>query len=199
MSAQPHDYHVDSTLVPYDLNHLYTVEEYLGLPEDDSFFYELQDGVIIVSPRPGWNHRVVSGELYVQIRTQLPDELATAQDVDIDIQLPTAVVRAPDLVIVRSDARHQRNLSAADVVLAVEILSPGSIRMDTKEKLYEYEEAGIPNYWVIDPKRPVTATIYRLYDHGYEESQRGEHAFSVDEPCPLTIDLGALLPADQAP
>lgn len=194
MSAQPHDPPHDTTLVPYDLNHLYTVEEYLGLPEDDSFKYELQDGVIIVSPRPGWNHQVLSGRLFGQIWPQLPDDLASAPDVDVDIQLPTPVVRAPDLVVVRASALSLGTLTAGDVVLAVEILSPGSIRKDTKDKFHEYEEAGIPNYWVVDPQSPVTATVYRLYEHGYEASQRAEHTFTVEEPCQLTIDLDALLP-----
>jgi Uma2 family endonuclease len=198
MTAPSEDFHQGGgTLVPYDLDRLYTVEEYLGLSEDKSRHYELQDGVIIMSPRPRLTHQVVSGELYHQIRPQLPAGLIAAQDIDIDIQLPTPTVRAPDLVVLRSSAWQQPIVQASDVVLAVEIISPGSIRMDTKIKLLEYDEAGIPNYWVVDPRPPiVTATVYRLYDHGYEESERAEHSFTIDEPCPLTIDLDALLPAD---
>jgi Uma2 family endonuclease len=186
--------HDDPTLVPYDLHRLYTVEEYLELPEDNAFHYELQDGVIIVSPRPGWDHQVVSGMLFGQVWPQLPDDLSSAPDVDIDLPVPMATVRASDLVVIHASARRKDVRTAADVVLAVEILSPGSIRVDTKIKLAEYEETGIPNYWVIDPRPPVTATVYRLYDHGYEESQRAEHTFTVDEPCRLTINLDALLP-----
>jgi Uma2 family endonuclease len=198
-AAHPDDSHqVDSTLVPFDLDRLYSVEEYLGLSEDKTFRYELQDGVLIVSPRPAWNHQVVSGELYLQLRPQLHPELAIAQDIDVDLEFSTPTVRAPDLVVIRAEARDQEILKASDVMLAVEIISPGSIRMDTKTKLLEYDEAGIPNYWVVDPRPPiVTATVYRLYEHGYEESQRAEHTFEVDDPCPLRIDLDALLlPAD---
>jgi Uma2 family endonuclease len=196
MTAPSEDSHHVGTVVPYDLRRLYTVEEYLDLSEDNSFHYELQDGVIVISPRPGWHHQVVSGGLFVQIRPQLPAELATAPSVEIDLQLPTPTVRTPDLVVIRSSARRQEIIRASDVLLAVEILSPGSIYIDTTIKPIEYANAGIPNLWVVDPRPPiVTATVYRLYEHGYEESQRAKHTFTVDEPCPLTIDLDALLPA----
>lgn len=185
-----------ATLVPYDLHRLYTVEEFEQLPEDNSFRYELQDGVIIVSPRPGWNHMVVAGRLFGQIEPQLPDDMPIAIEVDLDLELERETARIPDLLVVRSDAVRERGLQKASaVLLAVEILSPGSVDLDTRIKPMEYADAGIPNYWVIDPRPPVTATVYRLYGEDYEESQRGEHTMTVSEPCPVTIDLDALLPA----
>jgi hypothetical protein len=48
---------------------------------------------------------------------------------------------------------------------------------------------------LIDPKPPVTATVYRLVGGEYHESQRAEHVLEVDQPCSLRIDLDALLPA----
>jgi len=89
----------------------------------------------------------------------------------------------------------QRGLTtASDLVLAVEVLSPSSVRTDTVTKPVDYADAGIPNYWVIDPNSPVTATVYHLVDGAYEESQRAAGQFTVSEPCALTIDLDALLP-----
>lgn len=197
MSALPHDpHHADTTLVPYDLTHLYTVEEFLRLPEDNSFRYELQDGVIIVSPRPSNLHMKVLLRLGAQMDSQLPDHLDVLPEVDVDLGLPERLVRAPDLVVLPRDLDRKGANRASDVLLAIEILSPGSIRLDTKIKFGEYDEAGIPNLWLVDPQPPVTVTVYRLYDHGYEESLRAEHTFTVDEPCPLTIDLDALLPAE---
>lgn len=45
-------------------------------------------------------------------------------------------------------------VSAADVVLVVEIVSPGSRGTDHVMKLHEYAKAGIENYWIVDPDAP---------------------------------------------
>jgi Uma2 family endonuclease len=181
------------TLVPYDLRRLYTVEEFALLPEDNSFLYELQDGVISVSPRPAWAHQAVFGNLYGQVDAQLPADLVAAPAVDLDLELERETARVPDLLVVRAEGLRKHGMQkASDVLLAVEILSPGSVDLDTRIKPMEYADAGIPN-WVVDPTPPVTATVHGLYGEDYEESQRAEHTFTVTEPCPLTIDLDALL------
>lgn len=183
------------TALPYDPNHYYTVEEFAALPEDPSAHYELQDGVIIVSPKAAKEHMFASYELHYQIRQQLPAGMFAVGEIDVDLQLATPVVRAPDLLIARTGAFGQRGVAkASDVLLAVEILSPSSLRTDTIHKPLDYADAGIPNYWVIDASAPVTATIYHLIDGEYEESQRVEGTFTVHEPCELTVDLNALLP-----
>jgi Uma2 family endonuclease len=56
----------------------------------------------------------------------------------------------------------------------------------------DYADAGIPHLWLIDPDRPVSATVLTLVDGEYEESQRAEHGFTVTEPFPLTIELDKL-------
>lgn len=183
------------TALQYNPNHYYTVEEFAALPEDPSAHYELQDGVIIVSPKAAKEHMFASYKLFGQIDPQLPKGLFAVGEIDVDLQLATPVVRAPDLLIARTGAFGQRGIAkASDVLLAVEILSPSSVRTDTLVKPIDYADAGIPNYWVIDAESPVTATVYQLVDGEYEESQRVVGTFTVSEPCPLTIDLGALLP-----
>lgn len=183
------------TALPFDPHHYYTVDEFAALPEDTSLRYELQEGVIVVSPRPAYAHQAASGELYLQLRPQLPANLAVVQELDVDLQLPTPRVRVPDLVIMNRAATRRSGLArASDVLVAIEIVSPGSVDLDTKIKPMEYADAGIPHFWLIDPRRPVVAAISNLIDGNYEESQRAEHAFRVSAPCDLTIDLDALLP-----
>lgn len=182
------------TALPFDPRHYYTVAEFAALPEDTSYRYELQEGTIVVSPRPSYDHMIVSGELYRQLRPQLPGNLAVAQELDLDLQLATPRVRVPDLMVVSKSGAHRNSMiRASDVALCIEIISPGSVDLDSKIKPMEYADAGIPNFWLIDPRPPVTATIYRLIDADYEESQRAEHRFAVMEPCELSVDLDALL------
>jgi Uma2 family endonuclease len=179
---------------PYDRCR-YTVEEFAALPEDNSMRYELLAGRIVASPRPALAHMVVVNRLYTQIDAQLPDGLLVVSEIDLDLELSPPVVRIPDLVIVDARVAGESGLvKASDVVLAVEVFSPSSLRSDTKVKPLEYAAAGIPNLWLIDPVRPVTVVSYRLVGGDYEESQRAVHTLRVSEPCALHIDLDLLLP-----
>lgn len=181
---------------PYDARHLYTVEEFAALPEDNSMRYELQEGLIVVSPRPALPHMIVLNELWGQLNPQVTDELIVVTEIDVDLQLDPPMVRIPDLVIVHARAARTPGIvTASDVLLAVEVISPSSVRADTKVKPMEYADAGIPHLWLVDPQHPVTATAYRLVDGHYEESQRAEQTLHVQEPCELRVELGSLLPA----
>jgi Uma2 family endonuclease len=62
--------------------------------------------------------------------------------------------------------RFQRRYLDGPADLAVEIVSPESIRRDRETKLSEYETAGVPEYWIIDPEREE-ALFYQLADGRY--------------------------------
>ena len=88
-------------------------------------------------------------------------------------QKPTG--REPDLVFVRREHVERIKPTFVDgpADLAVEIVSPDSVTRDYREKLAEYEAAGIPEYWIIDP-RQRTATFYQLDADGrYRAAQIG--------------------------
>jgi Uma2 family endonuclease len=75
--------------------------------------------------------------------------------------------REPDILFVRKDRLQivqPTHLSeAADLV--IEIVSPESIGRDRGEKFVEYEEAGVQEYWLIDPEREQ-AEFYQLGETG---------------------------------
>lgn len=171
----------------------YTVEEFAALPENRSVRCELQGGLLVVSPRPFQPHMIALGELGDQLRSQVPSWLRVIQEIEVVLDGVPVTVRAPDLVVMPRSALRQRGMArSAEILLAVEIVSAGSVKTDNVVKFMEYADAGIPHFWVVDPKPPVTATVYRLVDGHYEESQRAEGAMRVTEPCPLTVDLNAL-------
>jgi len=174
----------------------YTVDEFAALPEDNSMRFELLYGRMVASPRPLMPHMVVIGELYVQLRPQLPDGMLAVTEIDLDLRLTPPVVRIPDLVILDAGAvRKPGIVKAEDVLLAVEVLSPSYVRTDMKIKPLLYADAGIPNLWVVDLRPPVTMTVHRLVNGNYEQSQRAEHTVLVHDPCKLRIDVHSLLPA----
>jgi Uma2 family endonuclease len=63
--------------------------------------------------------------------------------------------REPDLLFVAQEHLERLRESFLDgpADLVVEILSPESAGRDRGEKFYEYEEAGISEYWLVDPLR----------------------------------------------
>ena len=184
--------------------HLLTIAEYAALAEDDRYRWELQEGNLVMSPRPTMRHMIASGELRDQLKTQLPAEWWVIRDLDVDLQLAPADQpgwsRRPDLLVVHKDAVARVDaegglLRAREVSLVIEIASPGSQRMDRVIKRGEYADAGIPYYWIIDLEPPVSLIAHHLAgEFGYGDD--GEHtgAYAPREPWPLRIDLAALLP-----
>ena len=63
--------------------------------------------------------------------------------------------RAPDILFVakRNLGRLKRLCLEGPGDLVVEIISPGSRAVDRGEKFYEYEQGGVPEFWLIDPQR----------------------------------------------
>jgi Uma2 family endonuclease len=76
-------------------------------------------------------------------------------------------VREPDLLIVLNENAHRIKETylqgPADII--VEIVSPESTNRDRGAKLAEYESAGVPEYWLLDPLR-TESIVYALGEDG---------------------------------
>ena len=109
---------------------------------------------------------------------------------------PPPTVRVPDVVVTTDRAvaaQTRRAIRATDVLLAVEVLSDGTRRVDRVLKFSEYADAGIPQYWIVDLGTRTTLLAYTLVDGDYELS--GEHTGRVELQVaghPVTVDLDAL-------
>jgi len=180
-----------------------TVAEYAALPEDGEIRYELQEGILVMAPSPITDHQRCLRRLLRELEDQVPDGLEPIPDVDIDLQLvrpaQPGFVRRPDLVVVTCAAiertRRERGLlRASDVVLALEIISPSSRRMDTVVKHGEYADAGIPHYWVVDLDGDVSLTACHLAgDFGYASAAPSTGIFTAMNPFPVRLVLGGLV------
>ncbi|MGL5867156.1 MAG: Uma2 family endonuclease [Dermatophilaceae bacterium] len=179
-----------------------TAAEYAVLPADHEARYELQEGWIMMSPRPTPRHQRANRELVGQLVPQLPDyEVLPEVDVDLQLAPPSrpGTVRVPDVVVVSRNAFARADddgslLTASDVLLVVEFLSPGSTRIDTLVKHQEYAEAGIGHYWIIDlHDGPSLVACHLAGEFGYQDAQPVCGTFTTDTPVPLRIDLDTLL------
>ena len=126
-------------------------------------------------------------------------------DVDIDLQLARCdqpgTSRRPDLVVVERRALQRVRtegglLLAAETLLIIEIVSPGSRRTDFMIKRAEYADAGIPYYWILDLE-PAGAVSLRACHQaegtaGYVDYGAVANTYTTELPFPLTIDLAAI-------
>ncbi|TVT39862.1 Uma2 family endonuclease [Amycolatopsis rhizosphaerae] len=127
---------------------------------------------------------------------QLPDDLTALVNVEviIDARYPPTV-RAPDVVITHEQVvrLNQARLEPVDVLLAVEIISPGTARTDRVTKMSEYAEAGIAHYWLIDLANPPSLTVHELVAGRYKAVAKSTGPIDLAEPVPLTIDPAELM------
>ena len=113
----------------------WTVDDLDLLPESHHR-YELTDGALSVSPSPSSLHQVVAGRLFTRLEDLAPDPYIATQAVEI--RFGRQLTRIPDVLVVRSDQPARHWFSPAEVIIAVEIESPGSHIEDriTKPALY---------------------------------------------------------------
>ncbi len=167
-----------------------SLDDWRALGEDAAVRSELQEGVLIVSPSPGPSHQDAITALILQVGPVVPAAWKVAPDLDviIDSSFPPTV-RRPDLSVRKADAG--REVSADQVLLIVEILSPGTRRQDLVTKRSEYADAGIPHYWIVDLDGGPSVEALTLRDGQYEgANSTGE--FTTTVPFDLHVDLTAL-------
>lgn len=191
------------TALPLPRPRLLTAAEFAALDEASDGRYELQDGNVVMSPSPVPFHQACQGELLAQLRGQVPDHLKALPAVDLDLELvppgSPGFVRIPDVVVVTRAAFHRVGehgglLRAADAVLAVEILSPGSVRTDRVIKRGEYADAGIPHYWMLDlDDGPSLTACHLAGEFGYQDAVPERGVLVTDTPFPVRVDVAALL------
>jgi Uma2 family endonuclease len=179
--------------------HLLTIDEYAALGEDEHGRTELMEGNLVMSLSPTPNHQVAGLRLAMQLTQQLPPEYEPILDVDVNLELVPAdqpgTSRRPDVVVIRQTARqrvtvHGGLLRAADVLVAVEVVSPGSRRIDRIVKRAEYADAGIPHYWIVDLDAPVSLVACRLEPGvGYRDEPAATGTYTTDDPFPIRLDL----------
>jgi Uma2 family endonuclease len=163
------------------LQGLWTEEHYLALTNQTRQLFEFTDGVLEVLPITTSGHQVIVAFLYDLFHAVVRRNGGEVFFVGLRLRLRAGKFRMPDILMLfdKSDPRSQDAYwLGADLV--VEVVSPDGTRRDLEQKPLDYAEAGIPEYWIVNP---LDATIrvltldgpsYRL--HGRFE--RGERATS---------------------
>lgn len=163
----------------------YTIDDYYALPED--MHAELIDGVIYDMATPTSVHQSILTELVWQLKSYIRKKkgkcMLYAAPFDVQLDRDNRTMVEPDIMIVceRSLIQKRSYYGAPDFV--IEILSPSTRKKDTWLKLQKYRNAGVREYWIVDPDNK-TATVYD-FEHGSMPSEYG-----FDERVPVNIYNG---------
>lgn len=130
----------------------WTVEMRNALP-DDGQRYEVIDGELFVSPAPRWTHQEAVGALYLLLQPYVARQQAGHTILSpADVEFAPDTVVEPDLFVVPLvKGRRPRDWrEASHMLLAIEVLSPGTARLDLVRKRALYQREGVDEYWIVD-------------------------------------------------
>jgi len=167
-----------------DVDKTYTYADYLQWTFDERL--ELIKGKIFkMSPAPGSVHQRLSHRLSRWIGNYLDDKKCEVFFAPFDVRLPRTskdnkqivTVVQPDVCVICDPKKVDEKgcLGAPDIV--VEILSPGNNKKELQNKYEVYEEAGVLEYWIIQPVEK-TFMRYVLVDNQFQPSRlltAGQH------------------------
>ncbi len=143
-------------------------EEFLAWIDEDVWAEWVNGEVLVMSPASNL-HQDLVGFLSALMRFWAEaHDLGVVRTEPFLIKLPKPLPgRAPDIIFIAKENLHRITTNffdgAPDIV--VEVISPESRARDRGEKFYEYEQAGVKEYWLIDPDRKQ-AEFYRRGEDG---------------------------------
>lgn len=170
----------------------HTIEDVLNLPPDAPRV-ELLDGVMLVVPSPTLNHQNVCSRLWMWLQSHTPPQYQAVQAVGVAVSVNRTY--EPDVLLHSAEAEVGRHyLVPTDVVLVVEVVSPGTRARDRFAKPAEYAAAGIEHYWRIE-QDPMHVYAYRRTTAGtYELVADSAELIELDAPFPIKLPITEITP-----
>ena len=165
----------------------YTLDDYYAIPDERRV--ELIDGVIYDMGAPAVIHQKILGELYLLFRECMDAHEGACEvylspcDVQLDRDIYTMV--QPDLLVICREYDLGAKAFEGAPDLTVEILSPSTRSKDMLLKLYKYQNAGVKEYWIIDPDHE-TVLVYN-----FQEESLYPEKYDFDSVIPIHISGGS--------
>jgi len=149
-----------------------TYEEFLT--QYDGLHAEWEDGEIIVMSPVSRRHQDIGAFLLKTIGLYVEaHSLGEVFYAEFQMRLRAQKTgREPDILFVATPnlARVQTNYLDGPADLAIEIISPESVRRDRETKFREYEAAGVGEYWLIDPLEQTAVFHQRTLEGRYQDA-----------------------------
>lgn len=139
----------------------YTLEDYYALPDDQRV--ELIDGVFYEMSSPRHVHQMIGGEIYQKFAAFIKEKkgLCVPAYAPLDVQLDCddRTMVQPDVLILCDRSKFKGGVIYGAPDLVVEVLSKSTRKKDILLKTMKYENAGVREYWLVDPKKK-TVLVY---------------------------------------
>ncbi len=178
----------------------WTADDVRALIREDRAWprYELIDGELIVTPAPRSPHQIAVSEFHFLLFGYLQQNgVGIVLTSPYDLELKPGTITQPDVFVMPDyagfDGVELATAEATDVrelLLAIEVLSPASIRTDRVVKRDFYLANGVIDYWIVD----LDARIVERWRPAQEtpEILRATMEWAPAGRDPLRIDLPAL-------
>lgn len=164
--------------MPLPKEGVYTIDDIYNLPNGERA--ELIDGQIYYMAPPSRKHQEIAGELFTSINNYIRAAGGSCKP----YIAPFAVFLnendknyvEPDISVICDPNKLNEKGCVGAPDWIIEIVSPGSRRMDYNNKLFKYRTAGVREYWIVDPQKEWIM-VYSFFN-----DDMNEYSFTDDIP-----------------
>ncbi len=186
MATQPPTTEAHEHPLTYDVALLFprqgtwTEPDYWALPETNRVI-ELARGTLVVPAMPTTEHQDIVGNIYVALRAYVRTHKAGRVSLaPLPVRLREGIIREPDVLVMLNE--HLDRIASqywGPPDLVVEVLSPATQATDRGEKMHEYAQAGVAEYWIVEPESHSVA-VHRLSGATYAAAMRYTNDMQIE-------------------
>jgi len=185
-------------------------DEYLSYDDGTDTLYELFNGELIaVPPESGLNVQIAN-RLFLIFELLIGTDRVRGHGLELEVRGEPRN-RYPDLTIIQAEhveqlqRRNTVRVAMAAPLLVIEIVSPGELQRDRDytAKRMQYQDRGIPEYWIVDPQLK-TVLVLALLNDVYTEvatfsgsDSLGESSLRSSQFGELSLTVQQIFAADQ--
>ncbi|MFD4024295.1 Uma2 family endonuclease [Streptomyces sp. NPDC058576] len=194
MTAEPTTAHSSRWPVPPQDG--YTVDDLFTLPDLPPHTELIDGSLVFVSPQRDF-HSTMIDLLVTGLRSTAPPEVKVRREMTVVLDRRNGP--EPDVSVVRTEAVTGPDVTryqAADVLLAVEVVSPDSEARDREAKPHKYATAGIPHFWLVEMTGTDQHPVVRVYEldpvtKAYALTGIHHDRLKTGVPFPVDLDISA--------
>lgn len=194
MTAEPTTAHSSRWPVPPQDG--YTVDDLFTLPDLPPHTELIDGSLVFVSPQRDF-HSTMIDLLVTGLRSTAPPEVKIRREMTVVLDRRNGP--EPDVSVVRTEAVTGPDVTryqAADVLLAVEVVSPDSEARDREAKPHKYATAGIPHFWLVEMTGTDQHPVVRVYEldpvtKAYALTGIHHDRLKTGVPFPVDLDISA--------